>query len=57
MLVARPLSIFLSAIGTTLNWRDKVFLSWIAPRGIVAAAVSALFAFQLKVTVLSVLKR
>ena len=47
MLVARPLSIFLSAIGTSLNWRDKVFLSWIAPRGIVAAAVSALFAFQL----------
>lgn len=48
MLVARPLSIFLSAIGTNLSWRDKLFLSWIAPRGIVAAAVSALFAFQLK---------
>lgn len=47
MLVARPLSIFISAIGTTLNWREKLFLSWIAPRGIVAAAVSALFAFQL----------
>lgn len=48
MLVARPMSIFLSAIGTSLNWRDKLFLSWIAPRGIVAAAVSALFAFQLQ---------
>jgi NhaP-type Na+/H+ or K+/H+ antiporter len=48
MLVARPLSIFLSAIGTNLNWREKLFLSWIAPRGIVAAAVSALFAFQLQ---------
>ncbi len=48
MLVARPLSIFLSAIGTSLNWREKLFLSWIAPRGIVAAAVSALFAFQLQ---------
>ena len=47
MLVARPLSIFLSAIGTNLTWREKLFLSWIAPRGIVAAAVSALFAFQL----------
>lgn len=47
MLVARPLSVFISAIGTTLNWREKLFLSWIAPRGIVAAAVSALFAFQL----------
>lgn len=48
MLVARPLSIFLSAIGTDLNLREKLFLSWIAPRGIVAAAVSALFAFQLE---------
>lgn len=48
ILVARPASIFLSAIGTNLNWRDKLFLSWIAPRGIVAAAVSALFAFQLQ---------
>lgn len=47
MLLARPLSVFLAALGTTLNWREKVFLSWIAPRGIVAAAVSALFAFQL----------
>lgn len=47
MLVARPLSVFLAAIGTGLNWREKLFLSWIAPRGIVAAAVSALFAFQL----------
>lgn len=48
ILVARPLSIFLSAIGTDLNVREKLFLSWIAPRGIVAAAVSALFAFQLQ---------
>ncbi|MDS1308569.1 cation:proton antiporter [Marinobacter xiaoshiensis] len=48
MLVARPLSVFLSAIGTDLNLREKLFLSWIAPRGIVAAAVSALFAFQLQ---------
>lgn len=47
MLVARPISIFLAAIGTSLSWQEKLFLSWIAPRGIVAAAVSALFAFQL----------
>ncbi|OEY66463.1 cation:proton antiporter [Marinobacter sp. X15-166B] len=48
ILVARPASVFLSAIGTSLNWRDKLFLSWVAPRGIVAAAVSALFALQLQ---------
>ncbi len=48
MFVARPISIFLSAIGTSVSLREKLYLSWIAPRGIVAAAVSALFAFQLE---------
>ncbi|MFV8571919.1 cation:proton antiporter [Marinobacter sp. SBS5] len=48
MFIARPISIFLSGIGTSLNMREKLYLSWIAPRGIVAAAVSALFAFQLE---------
>ncbi|CAB0149493.1 K(+)/H(+) antiporter NhaP2 [Pseudidiomarina piscicola] len=46
--VVRPLSVWLSAIGTPLNVREKVLLSWIAPRGIVAAAVSALFALKLQ---------
>ncbi|WP_372965072.1 cation:proton antiporter [Marinobacter sp.] len=46
--IARPISIFLSAVGTSLSLREKLYLSWIAPRGIVAAAVSALFAFQLE---------
>ncbi|MFE8071263.1 sodium:proton antiporter [Marinobacteraceae bacterium S3BR75-40.1] len=48
LFIARPLSVWLSALGTSLNWREKLFISWIAPRGIVAAAVSALFAFQLQ---------
>lgn len=48
MFVARPLTVWLSAIGTNLTLREKLFLSWISPRGIVAAAVSALFAFQLQ---------
>jgi hypothetical protein len=48
MLVARPITVWLSAIGTELNTREKLFLSWISPRGIVAAAVSALFAFKLQ---------
>lgn len=46
--IARPASVWLSAIGTTLTWREKTLLSWIAPRGIVAAAVSALFAIRLE---------
>ncbi|WP_250458393.1 cation:proton antiporter [Microbulbifer litoralis] len=47
MFVARPLSVFLSSPGSGLNWRELAMLSWIAPRGIVAAAVSALFALKL----------
>ncbi|WP_084644977.1 cation:proton antiporter [Oceanobacter kriegii] len=46
--VARPLSVWISAIGSSLTWKDKAFLGWIAPRGIVAAAVSALFAIKLE---------
>jgi NhaP-type Na+/H+ or K+/H+ antiporter len=46
--IARPLTIWLSAIGSDLNWKDKALLAWIAPRGIVAAAVSALFAIKLQ---------
>ncbi len=47
MLVVRPLNIFISAAGSSLSLREKLFLSWIAPRGIVAASVSSLFAFEL----------
>lgn len=46
--VARPLSVFVSTLGSSLTWREKSLLAWIAPRGIVAAAVSALFAIQLQ---------
>ena len=47
MLVVRPLSIFISTIGSDFTVREKLYLSWIAPRGIVAAAVSSLFAAEL----------
>ena len=42
--IIRPLNVFVSSLGSDLNLREKLFLSWIAPRGIVAAAVSSLFA-------------
>ncbi|WP_105101623.1 cation:proton antiporter [Microbulbifer pacificus] len=47
MFVARPVGVFLSSPGSGLSWRELAMLSWIAPRGIVAAAVSALFALKL----------
>lgn len=46
--VARPINIFVSAAGSALNLREKLFLAWIAPRGIVAAAISSLFALKLE---------
>jgi len=47
MIVIRPLSVFLSTVNTDLDTRHKLLLSWIAPRGIVAAAVASLFAFEM----------
>ena len=47
MLIVRPLNIYTCTINSTLNWRQKVFLSWIAPRGIVSASVASLFALLL----------
>jgi NhaP-type Na+/H+ or K+/H+ antiporter len=47
--IARPLSVFVSTIGSKLSWRERTFISWMAPRGIVAAAVSSVFALKLSV--------
>ncbi len=47
LFVARPLAVWVSGIGTSVNLREKALLSWVAPRGIVAAAVSSLFALRL----------
>ena len=48
LFIARPLSIWVSGYRTSLSRADKWFLSWVAPRGIVAAAVSSLFAIKLE---------
>ncbi|MEM8612104.1 MAG: cation:proton antiporter [Cyanobacteria bacterium P01_H01_bin.105] len=47
MLVVRPLNIYACTLNSDLNWRQKTFLSWIAPRGIVSASVASLFAILL----------
>ncbi|MEZ4714361.1 MAG: sodium:proton antiporter [Caldilineaceae bacterium] len=47
ILLLRPIGVQLSALGSTLSRNERLFLSWIAPRGIVAAAISSLFAFEL----------
>ncbi len=47
ILLARPLSVFFSTLGSSLNLAEKGFLAWMAPRGIVAASVASIFAIEL----------
>ena len=50
IVVARPLSVWLATIGAGLSWSERIFLSWMAPRGIVAAAVASVLALRLEDT-------
>lgn len=43
LFVVRPIAIFIATIGTGLTWQERVLTMWIAPRGIVAVAISGLF--------------
>lgn len=43
ILLVRPVTVLLATIGTDMNWRERVLVSWIGPRGIVAAAVGGVF--------------
>lgn len=47
MWVVRPINIWLCTLNSNLNWRQKLFASWISPRGIVSASVASLFAILL----------
>lgn len=46
--LSRPLNAQISSIGSKLSMAERHLLAWIAPRGIVAAAISALFAIKLE---------
>ncbi len=48
MLMVRPLNILFSLRKSSLSIKQKAFLSWIAPRGIVAASMASIFALELK---------
>lgn len=43
VLLVRPLDVVVSTVGSNLDTRERAFLAWMAPRGIVAAAVASLF--------------
>lgn len=45
--IIRPLGVFLSAMGSNLKLNEKLFISWVGPRGIVAAGIASLFGSKL----------
>ena len=45
--VIRPLAVFLSTSGSKLKFNEKLFISWVGPRGIVAAGIASLFGSKL----------
>jgi NhaP-type Na+/H+ or K+/H+ antiporter len=47
IVLVRPAAVMLSAMGSRLHIREKLFMAFMAPRGIVAAAVSSIFALRL----------
>ena len=45
--IVRPLSVFLSSMSSGLKFNEKLFISWVGPRGIVAAGIASLFGLKL----------
>lgn len=45
--IIRPIGVFLSTYGSTLKLNEKLFISWVGPRGIVAAGIASLFGLKL----------
>ena len=43
LLVVRPVSILIATLGSDMSWQERALVAWIAPRGIVAAAVAGVF--------------
>lgn len=44
VLVVRPVSVLLGLLGTNASWKERALLVGMAPRGVVAAAVTSIFA-------------
>lgn len=47
VLIIRPLGVFLSSANSNLKKNEKIFISWVGPRGIVAAGIASLFGIKL----------
>ncbi|NNK86937.1 MAG: sodium:proton antiporter, partial [Flavobacteriaceae bacterium] len=47
VLIIRPIAVFASTRGSRLKRKEKMFISWVGPRGIVAAGIASLFGGKL----------
>jgi len=47
LFIVRPLTVLVSLLGSRVPWNERLFIAWIAPRGIVLVAISGLFALRL----------
>ncbi len=45
--IIRPAAVLLSTYNSTLSLKEKIFISWVGPRGIVAAGIASLFGITL----------
>jgi len=45
--LVRPIGVFLSTFNSKLKINEKLFISWVGPRGIVAAGIASLFGLKL----------
>lgn len=45
--ILRPLAVFVCTYKSRLRFREKLFISWVGPRGIVAAGIASLFGSKL----------
>jgi NhaP-type Na+/H+ or K+/H+ antiporter len=45
--IIRPIGVFLSTANSGLKFNEKLFISWVGPRGIVAAGIASLFGLKL----------
>ncbi len=47
LFLLRPATVLLTLLGSSIPWNERLFVAWIAPRGIVMVAISGLFALRL----------
>ncbi|MEB3328286.1 MAG: cation:proton antiporter [Candidatus Sericytochromatia bacterium] len=47
MAAVRPLAVGISTLGSPLSWRERAFIAWMGPRGIVAASLGSLMGLEL----------